>query len=85
MTDVRVQRIVKDLAHKMRPVTVATTPTLAEVTREMRKHFRGAHLFAPAFFRTMQRQKWRDRNGRDVTHWPAMAKAYASKAALRKL
>ena len=55
-------------------------PSLKEITAFLRLQFPGAENYGGAFLKTMQKQRWKDRNGQPIAHWKAAAKAYASAA-----
>jgi hypothetical protein len=59
--------------------------SLYEVRNFLSGCFNGAVDYAEPFFKTMEKQHWKDKGRKPITDWKAMAKAYASKAHLRQL
>lgn len=60
-----------------------TPPTIVQVENYLQFQFAGAGQFAAAFIRSMENQRWRDRHGQPISNWQALAKSYASSAALK--
>lgn len=80
--DPLVSRFVKDLA---RTKTFKDgRPSFTEVENYMKLLFPGAERWAPAFYRAMERQGWKDKRREHLTNWRAVAKRYASAAYLRQ-
>ena len=60
-------------------------PTLEDVRTHLKFCFKGADEYAEPFYRAMEKQHWLDRNRKPITDWKALAKAYASKAHMKRL
>jgi len=73
--------LVSGLASKM-TTCPGYAPTLSQVKTAFSFFFAGAEKYAEPFYRTMEKQHWRDKEGKLITNWKAMGKSYASKAAM---
>ena len=71
--------LVGGIASKM-TTKANTVPTLSQVQHFLMLQFEGAAQYAEPFYKTMQEQKWCDKNGEPISNWQAMAKSYASNA-----
>jgi hypothetical protein len=71
--------LTKEVAGNLR-VLPFKEPTLQEIRTHLLFQFSGADKYAEAFFKTMKKQRWKDRDGRPVKDWRPLAKEYASSA-----
>jgi hypothetical protein len=68
--------VVAGLAKKLTPR--CGIPRLPEVEAFLMICFAGAVDFAKPFYRAMEKSHWKDKDGKPITDWKALAKAYAS-------
>lgn len=73
-----INRLASSVAQKLTPR--CGVPSLQEVRTYLIGCFDGAANYAEPFYKTMEKQHWKDKQRRPITDWKAMAKAYASKA-----
>lgn len=59
-------------------------PTIHQVRSYLASCFNGAVNYAEPFFAAMEKQHWQDKNRKPIADWRSMAKAYASKAHLKR-
>ncbi len=77
-----VKGLASSVASKLTPR--CNVPNLVEVRTYLQCAFHGAADYAGAFYKAMERSHWKDKQGRPITNWKAMAKSYASKCAMGK-
>ena len=59
-------------------VTLASAPTVEQVSEEMEKQFKGASRYAPSFHTNMTTRLWRDQAGDPIVNWKPFCRKWAS-------
>lgn len=77
-----VEGIASSIAQKLTPR--CNVPNLVEVRTYLQCAFNGAADYAEAFYKAMEKSHWKDKSGKPIANWKALAKSYASKCAMSK-